>query len=433
MSEVLVQCESVSKKFCRDLKYSLYYGMRGLAAEILGRERSHSRLRKHEFWAVKDVSFELRRGECLGLIGHNGAGKSTLLKMLNGLIKPDEGRITMRGQTAAMIALGTGFNPILTGRENIYISSSLRGLTRRQIREKLDAIVDFAEMKEFIDTPVQSYSSGMMVRLGFAVAITMQPDVLLIDEVLAVGDLGFKEKAYNEIYRIIQSAAVIFVSHSIPQISKICTRGILMRRGKVEVASDQLEPVIDGYFNEFCVGSEVQLSGSGKVQLLSISARDSTGALLAQTLLEDDGKTLERGTATADYGKPLRLELRLRVSPEVRRFVLMISFYDSEMKMVAQCVSLNQGVVFADVGPAPVVVRLSLDRLCLNRGRYKVDGMVLAIADDDANVTERLLRVQNALDLRILTGALRMGGSPVQLQGEWRCDPPSTREPVSIP
>ena len=144
-------------------------------------------LRDGEFFAVKDVSFELRRGDCLGLLGHNGAGKTTLLKMLNGLIKPDAGSIMMRGRVGALIALGAGFNPILTGRENIYINGSVLGLTKKEIDAKIDEIIDFAEIREFIDMPVQSYSSGMAGRLGFAVATALDPDVLIVDEVLAVG------------------------------------------------------------------------------------------------------------------------------------------------------------------------------------------------------------------------------------------------------
>jgi lipopolysaccharide transport system ATP-binding protein len=198
--EVLVKVEGVSKKFCRDLKRSLWYGVKDISSELFGAKKN-GQLRPKEFWAVDDVSFELRRGECLGLIGHNGAGKSTLLKMLNGLIKPDKGTITMHGRIGALIELGSGFNPILTGRENIYNNGSVLGFSRKEIDAKFDSIVEFAELSEFIDTPVQNYSSGMKVRLGFAVAAQMEPDVLLIDEVLAVGDIGFSFKCLIEYSR----------------------------------------------------------------------------------------------------------------------------------------------------------------------------------------------------------------------------------------
>ena len=186
-----------------------------------------SALRPGEFWAVSDVSFELKRGECLGLIGDNGAGKTTLLKMLNGLIKPDQGRIEMRGRVGALIALGAGFNPILTGRENIYVNGSVLGLTKKEIDAKFDEIVDFSGMEEFIDTPVQSYSSGMQVRLGFAVATAIEPNILLIDEVLAVGDMAFRIKCYNRIGRLQKNAATILVTHDMSYLSTVCNRDTL--------------------------------------------------------------------------------------------------------------------------------------------------------------------------------------------------------------
>jgi lipopolysaccharide transport system ATP-binding protein len=258
--EVLVRVDGVGKKFCRSLKKSLWYGVCDIAGELLpGRKRESQRtdsgllradgpatsypplvtsptgeasLRDGEFWAVKDVSFELRRGECLGLIGHNGAGKTTLLKMLNGLIKPDAGSITMRGRVGALIALGAGFNPILTGRENIYINGSVLGLTKKEIDAKIDEIIDFADVREAIDMPVQNYSSGMNVRLGFAVATTLEPDILILDEVLAVGDAKFRNKCYNKIGKMHSKAAAIFVSHSMEQISQICDKVLVMKKGE---------------------------------------------------------------------------------------------------------------------------------------------------------------------------------------------------------
>ena len=194
--EVLVQVEGLSKKFCKSLKKSLRYGVQDLVGSIVGKQPTDT-LRKDEFWALKDINFELRRGECLGLIGHNGAGKSTLLKILNGLINPDHGKVTLRGRVGALIELGAGFNPVLSGRENIYNNGAVLGFTKAEIDNKVEAIIDFAEIREFIDMPVQNYSSGMKVRLGFAVAAQMEPDVLIIDEVLAVGDVAFKMKCYK--------------------------------------------------------------------------------------------------------------------------------------------------------------------------------------------------------------------------------------------
>ncbi len=249
--EVLVKVEGVSKKFCRDLKKSLWYGMCDVASELLpfssnkepGTKHKEPVLRTGEFWAVSDVSFELRRGECLGLIGRNGAGKTTLLKMLNGLIKPDTGSIEMRGRVGALIALGAGFNPILTGRENIYVNGSILGLTKEEIDAKMDDIIEFAEIPDFIDSSVQSYSSGMQVRLGFAVATALDPDVLILDEVLAVGDASFRHKCYSRINKLITNCAVILVSHSMEQISAIASSVGMMEKGGFQLHEDVTEGI----------------------------------------------------------------------------------------------------------------------------------------------------------------------------------------------
>ncbi|UAB74703.1 ABC transporter ATP-binding protein [Mesoflavibacter sp. SCSIO 43206] len=248
--EVLVKVEGLSKKFCKDLKTSLWYGVKDLMTGI-GGSTNERMLRPKEFWAVKDINFELRRGECLGLIGHNGAGKSTLLKILNGLINPDAGKVTIKGRVGALIELGAGFNPILSGRENIYNNGAILGFTRQEIDQKLDAIIAFAELEEFIDMPVQHYSSGMKVRLGFAVASQLEPDVLIIDEVLAVGDLGFVLKCFKTIDHILPNTAVIFVSHNMPMVSRICTHIILMDKGMSKFNGSDISSAIDLYYTRF--------------------------------------------------------------------------------------------------------------------------------------------------------------------------------------
>lgn len=245
--DVLVKAENVSKKFCRSLTRSLWYGVQDMAGEIVGRGSSHEMLRKDEFWAVADVSFELRRGECLGLIGHNGAGKTTLLRMLNGLIRPDRGRITMRGRVGALIALGAGFNPILSGRENIYANGAVLGMSRQEINKRFDDIVAFADLTDFIDASVQTYSSGMQVRLGFAVATALNPDVLIIDEVLAVGDAAFQSKCFRRIGTLLANdCCIIFVSHQMHHVTRICTAALLMSRGRV-VSSGTVGEAIQAY------------------------------------------------------------------------------------------------------------------------------------------------------------------------------------------
>lgn len=249
-NDLLIKVDSVSKKFCKDLRTSLKYGVFDVASEILG-QKHNNKLRDKEFWAVQDVSFEVRRGECLGLIGRNGAGKSTLLKMLNGLIKPDSGKIEMHGKVGALIELGAGFNPILTGRENVYVNGQLLGFSNKEVNKKFDAILDFAEIGDFIDSPVQNYSSGMKARLGFAIATQMEPDVLIIDEVLAVGDSGFKMKSINRMYELLNSSAVIFVNHSMASISRICNKILFLNNGTIEYSGNDILFGIEKYLGIF--------------------------------------------------------------------------------------------------------------------------------------------------------------------------------------
>lgn len=266
-SDVLVNVSSVSKKFCRDLKRSLWYGVQDVAADALGRSMDEP-LRSKEFWALEDVSFQIERGECLGLIGRNGAGKTTLLKILNGLIKPDSGRVEINGRVGALIALGAGFNPILTGRENIYVNGSILGLKKKTIDAKFDEIAEFSEIENFLDSPVQSYSSGMQVRLGFAIAaVLIKPDILLLDEVLAVGDAGFHTKCINALRGMQASGvSIILVSHNMHDILRYCDTGIYLSAGRV-VSRGEINEVRNLYLRdqEINHGSGIEPDGSGDV------------------------------------------------------------------------------------------------------------------------------------------------------------------------
>ncbi|QCX53439.1 ABC transporter ATP-binding protein [Elizabethkingia sp. JS20170427COW] len=266
--ELLVKVENVSKKFTTKLKDSLKYGFIDILKSTFGFEIS-SELRKNEFWAVQNISFELRRGECIGLIGHNGAGKSSLLKVLNGLYAPDKGKITMKGKVGALIELGAGFNPILSGRENIYNNAAILGFTKEEVNEKMQSIIDFAEIDDFLDMPVQNYSSGMRVRLGFAVAAHLEPDILIVDEVLAVGDLGFVLKCFKKIDEILPNTAVIFVSHSMPMISRICNQIILMDHGKVEYQGTDISRGIELYYNKFSNNESNVVLDDKSIEILS--------------------------------------------------------------------------------------------------------------------------------------------------------------------
>ena len=314
-NEILVKVQNVSKKFSLDLKTSLKYGAVDILRSTFGMKTSKE-LRPHEFWAVKDISFELRRGECIGLIGHNGAGKSTLLKILNGLYAPDKGQITMKGKVGALIELGAGFNPILTGRENIYNNASILGFTRKEVEEKMQSIIDFAEIDQFLDMPVQNYSSGMKVRLGFAVAAHLEPDVLIIDEVLAVGDMGFALKCFAKIDELLPNTAVIFVSHSMPHVIRLCTKIILMNRGQVEYQGNEIGKGVLQYYSKFKANNEKTIFSDSTIEVSFID-------------ISNNAKTVK-------YKDDIILLLDLKILyPRKRIISAVINIKDKEQRTIA--------------------------------------------------------------------------------------------------
>ncbi len=290
-NKAVIEIDDVSKKFCRNLKRSLFYGVTDIATELTGRSRKSDTLRSKEFWALKDVSFKLRKGEALGLVGSNGAGKSTLLRIISGLIKPDTGSIRIRGRVAPLIALGAGFNPILSGRENIYANMSILGLSTQEIRERFDQVVEFAEIAEAIDAPVQTYSSGMAARLGFACAVHIEPDILLIDEVLAVGDIKFKMKCHRKLAEIRKKGtAFILVSHNSHSILNVCESSVYLRKGQL-ITYGETESVIRQYEEDLCLsGTDNALgkkflppksqSESNGLDILSLCFKDPQGNIL---------------------------------------------------------------------------------------------------------------------------------------------------------
>jgi lipopolysaccharide transport system ATP-binding protein len=388
MSDVLVKVESVSKKFCRSLKKSLWYGMQDLGRELIGqRYGGNEELRPDEFWSVRDVSFELKRGECLGLIGPNGAGKSTILKMLNGLIKPDKGRIEMNGRIGALIELGAGFNPILTGRENIYVNGSVLGFTKKEIDQKLDAIIDFAGIEEFVDSPVQNYSSGMKVRLGFAVAAQMEPDVLIIDEVLAVGDISFTIKCLNRVHELLARSAVIFVSHSMPFVARLCTQVIVMQKGEKVFSSLIVPEGVDFYHKQLCdKGQRVMGSGEAKIFSLSING--------------------EKGEAVPiiPFGGRLHLEMCLKILSKCERLGIRLAVWNIDQRHVIDVVGENYELFTWENDEKKVSLKVEIPALFLASGRYSVAIVVL-----DPEMTRILSRVDNAISFimgqHLATGA----------------------------
>jgi lipopolysaccharide transport system ATP-binding protein len=213
-------------------------------------QTDHGNLDGEEIWALRDVSFTVEQGEVLGIIGRNGAGKSTLLKILSRVTAPTSGRIKVKGRIASLLEVGTGFHPELTGRENIYLNGAILGMNRKEINRKFDEIVNFAEVEKFIDTPVKRYSSGMYVRLAFAVAAHLEPEILLVDEVLAVGDAEFQKKCLGKMGDVAKEGrTVLFVSHNMQSIEQLCSRGILLNYGRIDYQSNDIREVVDHYIS----------------------------------------------------------------------------------------------------------------------------------------------------------------------------------------
>jgi homopolymeric O-antigen transport system ATP-binding protein len=236
MSDSVITVEGLSKRYVIEhesrhdnLRDTLHHAAR----KLWRRFRWGNGFRKEEFWALRDVSFEVRRGEVLGIIGRNGAGKSTLLKILSRITEPTSGRVTLRGRVASLLEVGTGFHPELSGRENVFLNGAILGMSRAEIRRKFDGIVAFAEVEQFLDTPVKHYSSGMYIRLAFAVAAHLEPEILIVDEVLAVGDTAFQQKCLGKIQAVARDSGrtVLFVSHNLAVIQSLCKRCLLMEQG----------------------------------------------------------------------------------------------------------------------------------------------------------------------------------------------------------
>jgi lipopolysaccharide transport system ATP-binding protein len=247
---------------------------------------------KEEFWALKNIDFDVQKGEVIGIIGRNGAGKSTLLKILSQITPPTEGEITIRGKVGSLLEVGTGFHPELSGRENIFLNGAILGMHKKEIAEKFDQIVEFSGIEKFIDTPVKYYSSGMYVRLAFSVAAHMDPDVLIVDEVLAVGDAEFQKKCLGKMNEITakEGRTIFFVSHNMDAVSKLCTRCVLLRDGKI-VMNDKTEKVVHAYLN-----NKENLNSSVKFR----RNPNAPACLLEAVLLDDEEKMKEKFSVTED-------------------------------------------------------------------------------------------------------------------------------------
>jgi lipopolysaccharide transport system ATP-binding protein len=282
MSDVVISVENLSKRYLvghRGGERERYVALRDvIAREARNFTRKavdafHGRQivqgdEVEEFWALKDVSFNVQRGEVIGIIGKNGAGKSTVLKILSRITEPTAGRVRVRGRVASLLEVGTGFHPELTGRENIFLNGAILGMTQQEIRRKFDEIVTFAEVEQFLDTPVKHYSSGMYVRLAFAVAAHLEPEILIVDEVLAVGDIEFQRKCLGKMEHVVKEGrTVLFVSHQIAAISQLCRKTVWLDRGRV-IEYGETPSVVSNYLgmgfqNTATVRFEAQVNDNG--------------------------------------------------------------------------------------------------------------------------------------------------------------------------
>jgi lipopolysaccharide transport system ATP-binding protein len=389
-----IRAEGLSKKFGLTLRQSMAYGLRDALTRFVGARTPPGVLRPGEFWAVKDVSFELRQGESLGLVGLNGSGKTTLLRMLSGVFSPDEGSVTLRGRVGALIALGAGFVPLLTGRENVYVNGALLGFSKREIDQRLEEILAFADLGTFIDAPVKHYSSGMYVRLGFAIAAMCRPDVLLIDEVLAVGDLNFQKKCYDYLHRLKrEGTSIILVSHSVGAIWAICDKGLLLHEGRAATAGS-VEDVLKAYHDLNARGAfirSVPPPSSMTVQdAVALPAtyggqKGGTGEIIVHQVtvrrLETNGTEGE----SLRFEEPFVIEATVEVKTAIEQPLFRFTIDAVHYKYIASIDSLEQNLPLSVIAPGTYVLRSTIASQNLMPGAYQVN-MAVCRKGFDAHV-----------------------------------------------
>jgi lipopolysaccharide transport system ATP-binding protein len=381
MSDAIITVENLSKKYL----IGHQTGQRGRSRyvalrDVIGREvrnvarktmdvvRGRQVLQGSEvedFWALKDVSFEVKRGEVLGIIGRNGAGKSTLLKILSRITEPTQGRITLRGRVASLLEVGTGFHPELTGRENIFLNGAILGMTRAEIKRKFDEIVDFAEVEKFLDTAVKHYSSGMYVRLAFAVAAHLEPEILIVDEVLAVGDGEFQKKCLGKMGEIAGGGrTVLFVSHNMGTIADLTERTVLLDHGRVaEIAKSQ--NVIANYLKTSLQGSTVQLND------LDYYRRHTNPHSPVKIIAIDvsPGKREPGTIPTCEIGQKFIIEIHIEVTRILHKANIYMALKTLVGDQVTVLVSWDQNFALS-VDPGRHVITVRINDLPLSPGFY---------------------------------------------------------------
>lgn len=387
MSTPVIKVEDLTKRFVishesKEKYTTLRDVISQKAKRIMTGRFSDKDIVKEEFYALRDVSFEIEPGDRVGVVGRNGAGKSTLLKILSRITEPTKGRITIRGRVASLLEVGTGFHPELTGRENIYLNGAILGMSRSEIKRKFDEIVDFAEVEKFLDTPVKRYSSGMYVRLAFAVAAHMEPEILVIDEVLAVGDIQFQKKCLGKMQDVSnrEGRTVLFVSHNMSAMSNLCNKGILLSQGALQ---------FQGGINEV-INTYVTKSDDNK-GLLSRSTPGSKWWLNSIRMFQGGSET-----SYINVNDPVSLSLDFGGS-ETRKISFELLVKDSEHNPVIYIpLGIGQNINFA-CAPGRYGLNLDLKLPHLALGAYNVDIYIV-----ESFVT-RIATLQNAFSFEVLS------------------------------
>ena len=390
-SDTIVRVSHLSKRF------RLFHERhQSLKQSLLNLRRSNY----EEFWALRDIDFEVTRGETFGIIGHNGSGKSTLLKCLTRILEPDEGTVTVDGSISALLELGAGFHPELSGRENVFLNAAILGVPRRYIEERFDEIVAFSGLEQFIDTPVKNYSSGMFVRLGFAVAINVDPDVLIIDEVLAVGDAEFQAKCGDKIadFRD-RGKTIVLVTHSMPDVVRLCQRAVWIDHGAMRMIGNPLD-ITDAYLDTTHEGRSLRYQdglrwGTGEVQIAAVEILDAAG----------------QPVRVATSGRPHAIRLELRAEHPVIAPEVTISIFDQNAILVSE-VSTRSRNALVDQVHGVRSIRFELDALPLTEGTYE---MTCAVADEtgqrEYDVRSRFVRFDVLKGDTSDQGLVTMGGT----------------------
>jgi ABC-type polysaccharide/polyol phosphate transport system, ATPase component len=358
----IIRVESLSKRYRIGARHQSYGTLRERIAAMvrmpLDRLSQNGKATNDVIWALKDVSFEVQQGETIGIIGRNGAGKSTLLKILSRITEPTSGRAMIWGRIASLLEVGTGFHPELTGRENIYLNGAILGMTRRDIQQKFDEIVAFAEIEKFIDTPVKRYSSGMYVRLAFAVAAHLEPDILVIDEVLAVGDAAFQNKCLGKLGDVASHGrTVLFVSHNIPAVQKLCKTAYLIEEGKIVSGGDAAN-VAEAYYQSF---------GNRDTQLVEIREVPEGIVRYTKWHIKDSG---ERHSCYT--GEPSTIQLQLVVGRTVAEANFGIAIWAADGTLVWAMRNLDYGGDCVVLKEGVYEIQYKLPILPLRPGNYQI-------------------------------------------------------------